>query len=142
MAEFLPGSDPCVMERGSIIAVVATDAPMVSHQLKRLARRVSLGVGRGGSISGHGSGDIFLVFATADALARDTPYLALAIIPDHRLDRFFEAVIQAVDEAIMNVLAVSEERVGVDGHTAPALDRETVTTVLKRFALHREPPGL
>ena len=144
MAEFLPGPDPYGMERGSIIAVVATDAPMVSHQLKRLARRVSLGVGRGGSISGHGSGDIFLAFTTAgsDALGRDTPYLELSIIPDHRLDPFFEAVIQAVDEAIMNVLAVSEEMVGVDGNTASALDRDTLTAVLKQFGRYREPPGL
>ncbi len=144
MAEHLPGPEPYGEETGSIIAVVATDAPMISHQLKRLARRVSLGVGRGGSISGHGSGDIFLAFTTAgsEALAKDTPYLELSVIPDHRLDPFFEAVIQAVDEAIMNVLAVSEDMAGVDGHLAPALDKERVTAVLKQFGRYRSPPGL
>ena len=80
--------------------------------------------------------------AGSDALGKDTPYLELAIIPDHRLDPFFEAVIQAVDEAIMNVLAVSEEMVGIDGHTAPALDRDKVTAVMKQFGRYREPPGL
>ena len=144
MAEHLPGPEPYGSDTGSVIAVVATDAPMVSHQLKRLARRVSLGVGRGGSISGHGSGDIFLAFSTAGAedLGEDTPYLALNIVADHRMDPFFEAVIQAVDEAIMNVLAVSEEMVGIDGHTATALDREKVTAVLKEAGRYREPPGL
>ena len=143
MAEHLSGPEPYGEDTGSIIAVVATDAPMVSHQLNRLARRVSLGVGRSGSISGHGSGDIFLAFSTAGAedLDADTPYLKLTVIPDHRIDPFFEAVIQAVDEAIMNVLSVGEEMVGINGHTATALDREKVTAVLKRFGRYREPPG-
>ncbi len=143
MAEHLSGPEPHGEDTGSIIAVVATDAPMVSHQLNRLARRVSLGVGRSGSISGHGSGDIFLAFSTAGAedLDADTPYLQLTVIPDHRIDPFFEAVIQAVDEAIMNVLSVSEEMVGIDGHTATALDREKVTAVLKQFGRYRDPPG-
>lgn len=144
MAEHLPGPDPYATDTGSIIAVVGTDAPLVSHQCKRLARRVSLGVGRGGSISGHGSGDIFLAFTTAgsEELHGATPYIPLEIVPDHLLDPFFEAVIQAVDEAIMNVLAVSEEMAGIDGHTAPALDRDKVTAVLRQFGRYREPPGL
>ncbi|MBC6441353.1 MAG: P1 family peptidase [Rhodospirillales bacterium] len=144
MAEHLPGPEPYGSDTGSIIAVIGTDAPLVAHQCKRLARRISLGVGKGGSISGHGSGDIFMAFSTAgsEALDTDTPYTALEIIPDHRLDRFFEAVIQATDEAIMNVLAVSERMVGVDGNTAEPLDREKVTAVLKRFGRYREPPGI
>ena len=143
MAGHLPGSDPYDMDFGSIIAIVATDAPLVSHQLKRLARRIPLGVGRGGSISGHGSGDIFLAFTTAnsDALAAPGAYMSLDIIPDKKLDPFFEAVIQAVDEAIMNVLAVSEPMTGIDGHRAEALDRDALVGVLKRFGRYREPPG-
>ncbi len=144
MAEHLPGTDPYDFDTGSIIAIVATDAPLIPHQCKRLARRIPLGVGKGGSISGHGSGDIFMAFSTAgsEALDTDAPYLAIEAIPDHRLDPFFEAVIQATDEAIMNVLAVSEEMEGVDGHKAEALDRRKVAEVLKRHGRYREPPGL
>ena len=135
MAPHLPGPDPYNSDTGSIIAVVATDAPFVSHQLKRLARRISLGVGRGGSISGHGSGDIFMALTTAGSEQLQNPgaLVHLDIVPDHRMDPFFEATIQAVDEAIMNVLAVSERMVGIDGHTAEALDREKVVEVLKRY---------
>ena len=142
MAEHLPGSDPYNSDTGSIIAVVGTDAPIVSHQCKRLARRISLGVGRGGSISGHGSGDIFMAFTTAGSQALEKPgsYMSLEIIPDHKLDPFFEAVIQAVDEAIMNVLAVSEEMTGINGHKAEALDRERLVATLKTFGRWVEPP--
>lgn len=139
MAEHLPGPDPYDGDTGSIVAIVATDAPLVSHQLKRLARRVSLGIARTGSISGHGSGDIFMAFTTAGsrALEAEAPFTALEMVPDQRLDPFFEAVVQASDEAIVNVLAVSEEMAGADGHVAPALDRETVTAVLKRCGRYR-----
>ncbi len=143
MAPYLPGADPYDSDTGSIIAVVGTDAPLISHQMKRLARRISLGVGRGGSHSGHGSGDIFMAFSTAnsDALSKPGALMKLDVIPDHRLDPFFAAVIQAVDEAIMNVLAVSETMVGIDGHTAQALDRERLVATLKKFERWREPPG-
>ena len=143
MAQHLPGSDPYNSDTGSIIAVVGTDAPLVSHQLKRLARRISLGVGRGGSISGHGSGDIFMAFTTANekALASHDAIVPLEIMPDHRMDPLFEAVIQAVDEAIMNVLAVSEPMTGIDGHHAEGLDRERLVATLKRFERWVEPQG-
>ncbi|MBT5434609.1 MAG: P1 family peptidase [Alphaproteobacteria bacterium] len=144
MAEHLPGPEPYASDTGSIIAIVATDAPIISHQCKRLTRRISLGVGKGGSISGHGSGDIFMAFTTAGSEALDShdPIVKIDMIPDHLLDPFFEAVIQAVDEAIMNVLAVSEEMVGIDNHRAEALDRERLVATLKKFGRYREPPGL
>jgi D-aminopeptidase len=143
MAEHLPGPDPYDSDTGSIIAVVATDAPLISHQCKRLARRISLGVGRGGSISGHGSGDIFMAFSTAGSERHNSadPVVAFDVIPDHRLDPFFEAVIQAVDEAIMNVLAVSEEMVGINHHKAEALDRDRLVATLKKFGRYVEPSG-
>lgn len=141
MADHLPGPDPYASDTGSIIAIVATDAPLISHQLKRLARRVSLGIARTGSVSGHGSGDIFMAFTTAgsQALAGDAPFMALEIVPDPLLDGFFEAVVQASEEAVVNVLAVSEEMAGAWGHTAPALDREALKAALKRYGRYREP---
>jgi L-aminopeptidase/D-esterase-like protein len=144
MLEHLPGADPYDQEVGSIIAVVATDAPLLSHQCKRLARRIALGVGRGGSHSGHGSGDIFLAFTTAgsEALAAGGDYLELSCIPDHKLDPFFAAVIEAVDEAIMNVLAVSQPMTGINGNEAEALDRDRLVEVLKAYKRWVEPPGL
>ena len=144
MFEHLPGPDPYNTDTGSIIAVIGTDAPLLSHQCKRLARRIALGVGRGGSYSGHGSGDIFLAFTTAgsDALAAGGNYLELTAIPDSKLDPFFEAVIQSIDEAIMNVLAVSQPMTGVDGHKAEALDRDRLVEVLKAHNRWVEPPGL
>jgi L-aminopeptidase/D-esterase-like protein len=144
MFEHLPGPDPYDTDTGSIIAVVGTDAPLLSHQCKRLARRIALGVGRGGSYSGHGSGDIFLAFTTAgsDALAAGGTYLELTAIPDSKLDPFFEAVIQSIDEAIMNVLAVSQPMTGVNGHKAEALDREALVKILKAHNRWVEPPGL
>ncbi len=144
MAELLPGPEPYDFDTGSIIAIVGTDAPLLSHQCKRLARRISLGIGRGGSYSGHGSGDIFLAFTTAgsDALMAGGSYLELSCIPDHRLDPFFDAVVQSVDEAIMNVLAVSEPMTGINGNPAEALDRDRLVEVLKDHKRWVEPPGL
>ena len=144
MIDHLPGPDPYDADVGSIIAIIGTDAPLLSHQCKRLARRISLGVGRGGSYSGHGSGDIFLAFTTAgsDTLMAGGSYLELSCIPDHKLDPFFEAVVQAVDEAIMNVLAVSQPMTGINGNQADALDRDRLIDVLKAHNRWIEPPGL
>ena len=87
-------------EAGSIIAILATDAPLLAHQLKRLARRVGLGIGRAGATSGNGSGDIFLAFSTAnaDALHSEEQLARANFIPDAQLNPFFDATIQAVDE--------------------------------------------
>ncbi|MGH6719235.1 MAG: P1 family peptidase [Alphaproteobacteria bacterium] len=122
-------------EQGSIIAIVATDAPLLPHQLKRLARRVGLGVGRSGSISGHGSGDIFLAFSTAngEATAAGDGVAALHMIPEHRLDPLFEAVVQATDEAVINSLVANATMEGRDGHTVLALPHDRVIELLRRY---------
>src|SRR5436190_17561998 len=87
-------------ERGSIIVVIATDAPLLSHQLKRLARRVSLGLGRNGSISGDGSGDIFIAFSTANTGAsKEKAIAALKMFPNGKLDPIFAATVQSVQAA-------------------------------------------
>ena len=144
MGEHLNGPEPYTADRGSIIAVVGTDAPLLPHQCKRLARRVSLGIGRGGAYSGHSSGDIFMAFTTAgsDALMTESPYLSIDAIPDRYLDPFFEAVVQSVDEAIMNALSVGETMEGVNGNRVEALDRDKLVAVLKSHGRWVEPPGL
>ena len=144
VGEHFTAPEPYTSDRGSIIAVVGTDAPLLPHQCKRLARRVSLGVGKSGAYSGHGSGDIFMAFTTAgsDQLMSDAAYLSLNCIPDRHLDPFFEAVVQSVDEAIMNVLAVGEPMDGADGHRVEALDKERLEAILKSHSRWVKPPGL
>ena len=122
-------------EAGSIIAVIGTDAPLLPHQLKRLARRAGLGIGRSGAISGHGSGDIFLAFSTAnaEALAASDALGHAGFVPDARLDALFAAVIQAVDEAVINALVANETMRGRDDRVVHALPHEKLVTLLKRY---------
>ena len=119
-------------ETGSVIAMVGTDAPLLPHRLKRLARRVSLGIGRSGAISGHGSGDIFLAFSTANrqALHGEAQLAALEFVPDAQLDPFFEAVIQVIDEAVINSLVANETMTGCDGRVVHALPHAEVKPLL------------
>jgi D-aminopeptidase len=124
--------DPRPAEAGSIIAIVGTDTPLLSHQLKRLARRIGLGVGRGGAVSGHGSGDIFLAFSTANSAALDDGerLMHAQFVPDPQLNPFFEAVIQAVDEAIVNSMVANETMQGCDDHVVHALPHDEVRRLL------------
>ncbi|HEV2362824.1 MAG TPA: P1 family peptidase [Caulobacteraceae bacterium] len=121
-------------ETGSVIAVIATDAPLIPHQLGRLARRVALGIGRGGAISGHGSGDIFLAFSTAnrEALEAADHLAAAQFIPDVALNPFFAATIEATDEAVLNALVANETMTGRDGHVVHALPHQDVRALLRR----------
>ena len=121
-------------ERGSIIAVVATDAPLLPHQLKRLTRRVGLGMGRSGAISGHGSGDLFLAFSTANKTAHQNgdQLSNMQFIPDALLDPLFEAVIQAVDEAILNAIVANEPMTGFKGARVEALPIKQVLNLMAR----------
>ena len=121
-------------ERGSIIAVVATDAPLLPHQLKRLTRRVGLGMGRSGAISGHGSGDLFLAFSTANKTAHQNgdQLSNMQFIPDALLDPLFEAVIQAVDEAILNAMVANEPMTGFKGARVEALPIKQVLNLMAR----------
>ena len=121
-------------ERGSIIVVVATDAPLVSHQLKRLARRVSLGLGRDGSISGNGSGDIFIAFSTANpGASKEKEIVNLKMFPNGDLDPIFAATVQSVEEAIVNAMVAAETMTGIENHRVIALDHEKLRTVLKKY---------
>jgi D-aminopeptidase len=119
---------------GSIIVVVATDAPLVSHQLNRLARRVSLGLGRDGSISGNGSGDIFIAFSTANSgAAKPDGPVQLTMLPNDRMDPLFAATVQATEEAIVNAMVAAETMTGINGHKVIALPHERLRAVLKKY---------
>jgi L-aminopeptidase/D-esterase-like protein len=121
-------------ERGSIIIVVATDAPLLPHQLKRLARRASLGLARTGSISGNGSGDIFIAFSTANrGAASSSGTRQLNMLPNDGMNPLFEATVQATEEAIVNALVAAETMTGVDNHTVIALPHDRLRQVLKQY---------
>ncbi len=119
---------------GSIIIVVATDAPLLPHQAKRLARRATLGLGRTGSISGDGSGDIFIAFSTANAhVAGSKEVAAVQMLPNDRLNPVFEAAVQATEEAIVNAMVGAETMTGVDGHKVYALPHDRLRETLKKY---------
>ena len=121
-------------DTGSIIVVVATDAPLIPTQLKRIARRVSLGLGRNGSYSGDGSGDIFIAFSTANPSAGGSkgPY-QITMLPNEQLDPLFLATVQATEEAVINAMVAAETMTGVDNHTVPALPHDRLREVLKKY---------
>jgi D-aminopeptidase len=122
------------VDRGSIIVVVATDAPLVSHQLKRLARRVSLGLGRDGSISGNGSGDIFIAFSTANSGAAAADHLVdLKMVPNDLIEPVFASTVQATEEAVINAMVAAETMIGIDNHKVIALPHDRLREVLKKY---------
>jgi D-aminopeptidase len=121
-------------DRGSIIVVVATDAPLVAHQLKRLARRVTLGLGRLGSISGNGSGDIFIAFSTANPGAAAADHVVdLKMLPNDQIEPLFAATVQATEEAIVNAMVAAETMTGIDNHKVIALPHDKLRAVLKKY---------
>jgi L-aminopeptidase/D-esterase-like protein len=128
---FMPSD---IAERGSIIVVVATDAPLLAHQLKRLARRVTLGIGRNGSISGNGSGDIFIAFSTANSGAAAADHVVdLKMLPNDSLDPVFRATVEATEEAIVNAMVAAQDMTGVDDHRVIALPHAALRSVLKKY---------
>jgi len=121
-------------DTGSIIITVATDAPLLPHQLKRLARRASLGLARTGSTSGNGSGDIFIAFSTANPrAARPSGLPQLTMLPNDRMDALFAATVEATEEAIVNALVAAETMTGADNHKAVAIPHDRLTEVLKKY---------
>jgi L-aminopeptidase/D-esterase-like protein len=120
-------------ETGSIIVVVATDAPLLPHQLKRIARRVSLGLGRAGSTAGNGSGDIFIAFSTANPDASSaTPVATVRMVSNNSIDPLFEATVQATEEAVVNALVAAEDMTGIDDHHVTALNHAKLREVLAK----------
>jgi L-aminopeptidase/D-esterase-like protein len=121
-------------EMGSIIVVVATDVPLLPTQLKRVARRAALGIGRMGGIGGNGSGDIFIAFSTANASAAADSGLASALfIPNDDINPVFEAVVDATSESILNAMLAAETMVGADGYKVYGLPRDRLMAALRKY---------
>jgi len=119
---------------GSIIIVVATDAPLLPHQLKRLARRAALGLARTGSTSGNGSGDIFIAFSTANPHADAEPGPnTVKVVSNERISPIFSATVEATEEAIVNAMVGAKTMTGIDGHTVNALPHDQLKEILKKY---------
>ena len=121
-------------DRGSIIVVVATDAPFLPHQLKRLARRVPIGISRLGGYGGNGSGDIFIAFSTANPGAADREEMqSVQMIPNDQMSPFFEATAEATEESIINTLLAARTMTGINGYTVHALPHDRLLEVLRKY---------
>jgi D-aminopeptidase len=129
----IPG-DVYKQESGSCIAVVATDAPLLPNQLKRLARRVSLGLARTGTISGNGSGDLFIAFSTANPNVADPGQITHSVqtIPNDLMDPIFAGVVQATEEAVVNALVDNHSMTGRDNHRVEGLPHDRIREIMKR----------
>jgi len=138
-------STPPREETGSIIVVLATDAPLLPGQLKRLAQRIPLGVTRTGGIGGNGSGDIFIVFSTANPHAfSNTDERTVTTLPNEHLNALFTATIEATEEAIINALFAGRTLTGINGNTVYGMPKDAVLRILKqynRIPQNRAEPG-
>ncbi len=127
-------------EKGSIIIVIATDAPLLPHQLKRIAKRAALGVGRLGGTGGNTSGDIFVAFSTANpGAAKPEANVSVTMLPNERISPLFEATIQATEEAIVNAMVAAETMTGADGLKVYALPHDRLRAALRKYNRLVEP---
>jgi D-aminopeptidase len=142
-----PASARAGSEGGSIIGIVATDAPLLPHQCERLAKRAAIGVARVGGYAAHGSGDIFVAFATgnrnlsatAGGAAREHLTAPARLVVDGAITPLLLATVEAVEEAIVNALVAAETMVGRDSITAHALPHDRLVEVMRRYGRNREP---
>ena len=133
-AERIRGNQPAADRDGSIIVIVATDAPLLPHQLERVARRVPMGIARLGGVASNGSGDIFLAFSTANpGAAAASGITPLTWLPNGDLSPFFQATVEATEEAIVNALVAAETMTGINGNTVPALPIDQLRAVLAKY---------
>ena len=144
ISDLVPCRAPCAGGRsgravvpadvGSIIIVVATDAPLVPHQLKRVARRAGLGVGRLGGVASNSSGDIFIAFSTANARAsRDSGLAQVSMVSNEQITPLFEATVQATEEAIVNAMLAAQTMTGADDLTVYGLPHDRLRAVLRKY---------
>jgi L-aminopeptidase/D-esterase-like protein len=121
-------------DMGSIIVVVATDAPLLPHQLKRIARRVSMGIARTGGVASDSSGDIFVAFSTnADIVGQAGGITQVSMLPNAWMTLLFEATVQATEESIINALVAAETMTGIDNHRVVELPHDRLREVLKEY---------
>lgn len=136
VGKLLKEGDPGLSERGSIIVVIATDLPLAPHHLQKLARRAAIGIGRNGTIGGNNSGDIFLAFSTANPHPmrhKADAVLTIAMVNDEILDPVYEAVVQSVEEAVVNAMIAAETTGGTpnDRYRIEAIDGRKVADLLR-----------
>ena len=124
VGDLLPGERVYENERGSIIVIIATDAPLLPGQLERLARRASIGIGRGGTPSGNSSGDIFMAFSTANDPGQlpEPAALRFTAVSNDDLDSIYLAVVESVEEAVLNAMLGAETTTGKHGRVVEAID--------------------
>src|SRR5262249_48174677 len=128
-----PGNDD-EQDLGSIIIVGPTDAPLTPHQLRRLARRTTHGLGRTGATSGNGSGDIVIAFSTANpGAAAATNAVQVSMLSNERISELFDATVQATEEAIINALVAAETMTGVNNRTVQAIPHDRLKEILKKY---------
>jgi D-aminopeptidase len=123
-------------DQGSVIAILATDAPLLAHQLKRIARRVPMGLARTGTVGNNSSGDIFLAFSTANAEAfaqRGGGAVTMQSLPNTSLDPLFRATVEATEEAVIDAMLAADTMTGRDGNTAIALPHATLIEVMRKY---------
>ena len=122
-------------DQGSIIIVVATDAPLLATQLNRIAKRASMGLARLGSFAGNGSGDIIVSFSTGDAVndVEEAEPVTVTQFPNDKIDPMFNATVQATEEAITNALVAARDMTGIDGYTSYALPHDELKNILKKY---------
>jgi L-aminopeptidase/D-esterase-like protein len=138
--DLLPTRDTIPSERGSIIIVVATDAPLLPHHLKRIAKRAALGVGRLGGTGANPSGDIFVAFSTANpGAAKPDANVTVSMLPNERITPLFEATIQATEEAIVNAMVAAQTMTGINGMRVYALPHQRLRAALRKYNRLAEP---
>ena len=123
-------------DQGSVIAIVATDAPLLAHQLKRIARRVPMGLARTGTVANNSSGDIFLAFSTANEEAfasRDKATVSMRTLTNTSLDPLFKATVEATEEAVIDAMLSADTMVGRDNNRAIALPHDELVALMRRY---------
>jgi D-aminopeptidase len=132
LTDLMPKEVPA--DTGSIIVVVATDAPLLPHQLKRVVKRAALGIAKNGGIGGNSSGDIFIAFSTANPGAgKETSLANLKMLPNDRINPIFAATVQATEEAIINAMVAAETMTGINGNTVYAIPHDRLKQVMKKY---------
>jgi len=134
ITDLMPVEETHEEKDGSIIIVVATDAPLLSHQLQRLAKRAALGLARNGSVASHTSGDLFLAFSTANRTSVEaTDVASVQMLPNERMTPLFTATVEATEEAIVNALIAAEDMVGIKGRKLYAIPHDQLRKALMKY---------
>jgi D-aminopeptidase len=134
ITDLLPEEKKTDEDQGSIIVVVATDAPLLPHQLERIVKRVSLGIGVMGGRGGNSSGDIFIAFSTANGEVNKLDGIAhLEMLPNEKINPLFEATVATTEEAIVNAMIAAETMEGVNGNKVHAIPHDRLIAVLKKY---------